>query len=103
VTYEDAIAALADPSRRAIVDRLRGGALPVGRIAQGLPISRPAVSQHLRVLSDAGLLTVQADGNKRLYALSPDGVAALRAYLNTLWDDALASFGKAACDTARKG
>lgn len=103
MNYEDAIAALADPSRRAIVDRLRSGALPVGAIAEGLPISRPAVSQHLRVLADSGLLTVQASGNRRLYALSPEGVAALRAYLDTLWDDALACFGKAATDLARKG
>ena len=101
--YTNAIAALADPSRRAIVDRLRTGALPVGAIANGLPISRPAVSQHLRVLSDVGLLTVQADGNKRLYAISPDGVAAIRAYFETLWDDALACYGRAASDHSRKG
>jgi len=103
MTYEDAIAALADPSRRAIVDRLRAGALPVGAIATGLPISRPAVSQHLRVLSDAGLLTVTCAGNRRLYALSPQGVAALRRYLDTLWDDAMACFEKASADLARKG
>ena len=102
MNYEDAIAALADPSRRAIVDRLRGGALPVGAIADGLPISRPAVSQHLRVLTDSGLLVVEAQGNRRLYGLSPEGVAALRRYLDGLWDDALASFGKAACDRTRK-
>ena len=94
--YEDAIAALADPSRRAIVERLRTGALPVGQIASDLPISRPAVSQHLKVLSDAGLLTCDVQGNRRLYAISPDGIAALRAYLDCLWDDALACFAKAA-------
>ena len=101
--YQSAIAALADPSRQAIVERLRGGPLPVGRIAEGLPISRPAVSQHLRVLSDAGLLSVRAEGNRRLYALSPDGVAALRRYLDALWDDAFTAFGKAAAREARKG
>ena len=101
--YQSAIAALADPSRQAIVERLRRGPLAVGRIAEGLPISRPAVSQHLRVLSDAGLLSVRADGNRRLYALSPDGVAALRQYLDALWDDAFTAFGKAASDRARKG
>ena len=96
--YETAIAALADPSRRAIVDRLRDGPAPVGAIAEGLPISRPAVSQHLRVLSDAGLLTATADGTRRLYALSPDGVAALRAWLDTLWTDAMTAFAEAAKD-----
>ena len=96
--YETAIAALADPSRRAIVDRLRDGPAPVGAIADGLPISRPAVSQHLRVLSDAGLLTATADGTRRLYALSPDGVAALRAWLDTLWTDAMTAFAEAAKD-----
>lgn len=101
MTNTDAIAALADPSRRAIVEALRDGAKPVGRIAADLPISRPAVSQHLRVLSDAGLLDVDCQGNRRLYSISPDGVAALRKYLDELWDDALASFGKAAL-TARK-
>ena len=101
--YTDAIAALADPSRRAIVDKLREGPLPVGAIASDLPISRPAVSQHLRVLSDAGLLHVQAAGNRRIYGLSPEGVAAIRAYFDTLWDDALAAFGRAATDYSRKG
>ena len=94
--YEDAIAALADPSRRAIVERLRSGAMPVGRIASDLPISRPAVSQHLKVLSDAGLVTCAAQGNRRVYGISPDGVAALRTYLDSLWDDALACFANAA-------
>jgi DNA-binding transcriptional ArsR family regulator len=99
--YEDAIAALADPSRRAIIERLRTGALPVGKIASELPISRPAVSQHLKVLSDAGLVNCDAKGNRRLYGISPDGVAALRKYLDCLWDDALACFSKAA--EAEKG
>ncbi len=98
MNYEDAISALADPSRRAIVERLRSGALPVGEIADGLPISRPAVSQHLRVLSDAGLLFCESHGNRRLYAISPEGVAALRAYLDSLWDDALTCFETAAKD-----
>ena len=93
--YEDAIAALADPSRRAIVESLRTGARPVGEIADGLPISRPAVSQHLRVLTDAGLLTYASSGTKRLYAISPEGVDALRRYLDSLWDDALACFSEA--------
>ena len=101
MSYEDAIAALADPTRRTIIDKLRGGGLPVGAIADGLPISRPAVSQHLRVLSDAGLLTVTPSGNRRLYAIAPEGVDSLRRYLDTLWDDALASFARAARDQAK--
>ena len=100
--YEDAITALADPTRRVIIDRLRGGALPVAAIAKGMPISRPAVSQHLRVLSDAGLLTVTPAGNRRLYAIAPDGVDQLRKYLDTLWDDALAAFARAAHEKAKE-
>lgn len=101
MTYEAAIAALADPTRRKIVERLRDGAHPVGDVAQGLGVSRPAVSQHLKVLSDAGLVSVTPDGTRRLYALSPEGVAALRTYLDALWTDALACFEAAAkgeCD-----
>ncbi len=101
MTYEDTITALADPTRRDIIDRLRGGALPVAAIAQDMPISRPAVSQHLRVLSDAGLLTVTPSGNKRLYAIAPDGVDDLRRYLDSLWDDALDAFARAAEEKAK--
>jgi DNA-binding transcriptional ArsR family regulator len=96
MTYEHAIAALADPTRRKMMDRLRGGPMAVGQLAAGLPVSRPAVSQHLRVLSDAGLLTVSANGTRRLYAIRADGVAGLRAWLDTLWDDALAAYARAA-------
>lgn len=99
--YQDAITALADPTRRDILERLRGGALPVAAIAAGMPVSRPAVSQHLRVLSDAGLLTVTPVGNRRLYAIAPDGVDQLRQYLDTLWDDALAAYARAARDKAK--
>lgn len=95
---EAILAALADPTRRAIVTRLRTGALPVGALADGLPVSRPAVSQHLRVLSDAGLLEVRQSGTRRLYHLSPEGVAALRQYLDVLWGDALAGLLSAARD-----
>lgn len=102
MTYEDAITALADPTRRIIIDRLRSGALSVGAIADGMTISRPAVSQHLRVLSDAGLLTVTPVGNRRLYAIAPDGVDQLRQYLDTLWDDALAAFARAAAEKAKE-
>jgi DNA-binding transcriptional ArsR family regulator len=96
MTYARAIAALADPTRQVIVGRLRAGPLPVCDLAAGLPVSRPAVSQHLRVLAEAGLLTVQVQGARRLYALDPGGVAGLRAWLDDLWDDALAAYAVAA-------
>ncbi len=96
------LAALADPTRRAIVTRLRGGPLAVGQLADEMPVSRPAVSQHLRVLSDAGLLEVRQSGTRRLYHLSPEGVDALRRYMDTLWDDALSAFATAAKDTSAK-
>jgi DNA-binding transcriptional ArsR family regulator len=101
MSYQDAITALADPTRRTIIDRLRSGALPVSAIADGMQISRPAVSQHLRVLSDAGLLTVTPAGNRRLYAIAPEGVDQLRKYLDTLWDDALSAFARAASEKAK--
>lgn len=90
------IEALADPTRRAIVEALRRGPTPVGALAAPLPVSRPAVSQHLRVLTEAGLVSVTPKGNRRLYRLSPEGVANLRRYLDLLWDDALAAFARAA-------
>ncbi len=96
MTYEDAISALADPTRRAIIDRLRAGPAPVGTVADGLPVSRPAVSQHLRVLSDAGLVVMTPRGNHRLYSLAPTGIDSLRHYLDSLWDDALAAFQREA-------
>jgi len=96
MTYAIAMAALADPTRRAIVERLRAGPLAVCALAQGLPISRPAVSQHLRVLTDAGLLIATPCGARRLYALRAEGVADLRRYLDDLCDDARAAFGRAA-------
>ena len=92
MSYETTIAALADPTRRALVERLRAGPLAVGELADELPISRPAVSQHLKVLSDAGLLLVEPQGTRRLYRLAPQGLADLRAYLDGLWDDALSGF-----------
>ncbi|WP_299818696.1 metalloregulator ArsR/SmtB family transcription factor [uncultured Jannaschia sp.] len=78
------LTALADPTRRAVLDRLRGGALSVGRIAETLPVSRPAVSQHLRVLLDAGLVSVEPSGTRNLYALRPGGAGALVDWLGRL-------------------
>jgi DNA-binding transcriptional ArsR family regulator len=87
-----AIQALADPTRRAVFESLRTGPRPVGEIADGLPVSRPAVSQHLRVLKGAGLVTGERQGARRLYRIDPDGLGALRAYLDGFWDTALGSF-----------
>ena len=86
------MAALGDPSRRAIFDMLSEGPLSVGEIAQRLPVTRSAVSQHLRVLSDAGLVAHEAQGTRHLYRLDPDGVAQIRDYLDNVWSKALASF-----------
>jgi DNA-binding transcriptional ArsR family regulator len=90
------IAALADPTRRAVFERLREGPRPVGELAAGLPVSRPAVSQHLRVLKDAGLVTERRHGTRRLYGIDPSGVAAIRDYFDQFWTDALAAFKAAA-------
>jgi len=88
--------ALGDRTRRAILQRLREGPKPVVEIAQGLPVTRPAVSQHLRVLKDAGLVIDRAEGNKRLYAVDPNGLLTLRGFLETFWADALGRFTAAA-------
>lgn len=92
MTYQEALQALADPTRREILERLRSGPLPVGAVAQGLPVSRPAVSQHLRVLKDAGLVSEQREGTKRLYGVSPRGLVELRRYLDRFWGEVLQSF-----------
>ena len=88
--------ALGDPTRRAIFERLAGGPKAVGEIANELPVSRPAVSQHLKVLKQAGLVTHRAEGTRRLYQLNPQGIRDLRAYFDQFWDQALASFKEAA-------
>ncbi len=95
--YGDAgLGLLGDPSRRAIFELLGRRPCSVGELAVQLPISRPAVSQHLRVLKDGGLVVSQAEGTRRVYRLNPAGVGALRAYLDRVWDDALTAFQKAA-------
>jgi DNA-binding transcriptional ArsR family regulator len=86
---------LGDPTRRAIFELLARRPRTVGELAQQLPITRSAVSQHLRVLKDGGLVVSQAQGTRRIYRLNPDGVTALRAYLDRIWEDALTAFGKA--------
>ena len=84
--------ALGDPTRRAIVARLLGGPMPVGEIARGFPMSRPAISQHLRVLKDAKLVTDRAEGRRRHYELDPAGFDSLRDYLDQFWTHALEAF-----------
>jgi DNA-binding transcriptional ArsR family regulator len=93
MTYRvDGLAALADPTRRAIFERLAGEPAAVGEVANNLPVSRPAVSQHLRVLKDAGLVIDRASGTRRIYEVDPEGVAALRAYLDQFWNRSLLAF-----------
>ena len=87
--------ALGDPTRRAIFERLADGPRAVGEIAGEMPVSRPAVSQHLKVLSDAGLVVATQHGTRRLYQLDPAGVGALRAYFDTFWNQALTAFKQA--------
>ena len=94
--------ALGDPTRRAILERLRAGPRAVGELAEGLPVSRPAVSQHLRVLEDAGLVVARRQGTRRLYRLDPDGLDGLRAALDSFWTDALAAYAAAAQEEARR-
>jgi DNA-binding transcriptional ArsR family regulator len=94
------LTALGDPTRRAIFERLAQGPSAVGELAREFPVSRPAVSQHLKVLKDAGLVTDRRDGNRRLYSVDPQGVDAMRAYFDSFWTDALAAFERAA---RRKG
>ncbi len=96
------LTALGDPTRQAIFERLREGPLPVGEIARGLPVSRPAVSQHLRVLKEAGLVHERREGTRHYYGVDGDGLAALREYLEGFWNDALEAF-KAAAERDEKG
>ena len=93
--HSDGMNALGDPTRRAIFELLADGPRAVGDIAEQLPVTRPAVSQHLKVLKEAGLVTDRADGTRRLYQINPDGVGALRAYLDRFWDRALTSYKQA--------
>lgn len=88
-TYERVFNALGDPTRRAILDRLRRGPRPVGAIAQHLPVSRPAVSQHLKILKGAGLVSDKRDGTRRVYQLSTNGLMDVRAYFDAYWSAAL--------------
>jgi len=92
MAYERSLAALADPTRRKVFERLRPGPLPVGELAAGLPVSRPAVSQHLKVLKEAGLVSEEQDGARRIYRIDPQGLGQLRRWLDQFWDVALENF-----------
>lgn len=89
--YEIGFAALGDSTRRAVFERLRQGPQTVGALAAGLPVSRPAISQHLKILKQAGLVSDLADGARRLYSLDRSGIAALKDYLTDVWDEAEAA------------
>ena len=102
VAYQNGFGALADPTRRDIFERLARRPRAVGELAKELPVSRPAVSQHLRVLRDAGLVTDSRDGSRRVYRVDPHGVAGMREYLDRFWSDALAAFETAAKTEERK-
>ncbi len=93
MTYAEVFAALADPTRRHIFEALREAPKSVGELAAGQPVSRPAVSQHLKVLESARLVSVEPRGNRRLYAIKRDGLEELRRYLDSFWSDALTAYG----------
>jgi DNA-binding transcriptional ArsR family regulator len=92
MSYGSALAVLADPTRRAVLERLRTGPLPVNMLAAGLPVSRPAVSQHLKVLKGAGLVEERSEGVRRIYSVRREGLKELRDWLDGFWADALAAF-----------
>lgn len=96
MAYADAIQALGDPTRRTVFERLREGPRSVGELARGLPVSRPAVSQHLRVLKQAGLVRERREGTRNYYSVNGDGLADLREYFEGFWDEALTAFKAAA-------
>ena len=98
----DPFDALGDPNRRAIVERLRGGDRSVQELADALPISRPAVSRHLRLLKEAGLVTDRAEGTRRLYRLHDEGIETVREYLEGVWGEAGARFKLAAENTRER-
>src|SRR6202022_1388551 len=96
MAYGNALAVLADPTRRKVFERLRGGPRPVNLLAAGLPVSRSAVSQHLKVLKDAGLVEERSEGVRRIYSMRREGLTELREWLHSFWGDALEAFKLAA-------
>ena len=102
MAYEAALTALSDPTRRLVFERILGAPRPVAAIAEGLPVSRPAVSQHLKVLKEAGLVTERRNGTRRLYTANPQALGELRAAIEAMWREALGSV-TVALDEERKG
>lgn len=100
MTYGNALAALADPTRRQVFERLKSGPQRVVEIARSLPVSRPAVSQHLKVLKDAGLVREEPAGAHHVYRIDPQGLAPIRRWLDQFWDTALDAF---AAEVEREG
>jgi DNA-binding transcriptional ArsR family regulator len=92
MAYAMALSVLADPTRRKVFEGLRGGPRAVNVLAAGLPVSRPAVSQHLKVLKQAGLVEERSEGVRRIYSIRHEGLAELRRWLDSFWDDALEAF-----------
>ncbi len=92
MTYDTKLSALADPTRRRIFERLREGQRSAGELAWGMPVSRPAVSQHLRVLLDAGLVSRRREGTRQFYEMDREGLTELRSYVDSLWEDVLSAF-----------
>src|SRR5262244_1123249 len=92
MAYGTALAALGDPTRRRVFERLKSGPKAVGAIARRMPVSRPAVSQHLKVLKEAGLVADRPEGTRRVYYIDPNGLGALRRWLDQFWDQALTAF-----------
>lgn len=103
INAEQVLDALGDPTRRLVFRRLRNATRSVREISEGMDVSRPAVSQHLKVLKAAGLVVVRAEGTRRLYAVDTRGIDALRGWLDGFWDEALVTFKKAAEREATKG
>jgi len=96
MTYAKVLHSLSDPTRRRVFERLRAGPQSVGALARGLPVSRPAVSQHLKVLKEARLVSERAEGTRRIYYIDPDGLGELRRWLDEFWDEALRALKKEA-------
>jgi DNA-binding transcriptional ArsR family regulator len=94
MAYGSALQCLSDPTRRSVFERLRGGPQSVAVLAKGLPVSRPAVSQHLKALKEAGLVSDRPQGTRRVYYIDPHGLGELRRWLDQFWDDALEAFKK---------
>jgi DNA-binding transcriptional ArsR family regulator len=103
MAYGNALAVLADPTRRQVFERLRDGPCPVNALAAGMPVSRPAVSQHLKVLKDAGLVEERSEGVRRIYSVRREGLADLREWLDSFWGDALDAFKLEAEKSYRRG